>query len=155
MGKGEIVPFVNRSFERGVVITTVLSVFEYCASPLCPFDLLPSPKIEGNQCGANSPQAKYPYPAAPAACLRREVSAPRAFGQPAALLLRGSQPPSQPPDAHREKQTHRALHRAIVFGLCFTHFWQIFRVAGMRWPKGLAYNNGGPHSTSSPMSWWL
>jgi len=37
--------------------------FEYCASPLGPFDLLPSPKLEENQCGAN-PAADCPSPAA-------------------------------------------------------------------------------------------
>ena len=31
--------------------------FEYCASPLCLFDLLPSPKIEENYCGAPQPIA--------------------------------------------------------------------------------------------------
>ena len=29
------------------------------------------------------------------------------------------------------------------------------KVAGTRWPKGLADNNRGLHSTSSTMSWWL
>ena len=29
--------------------------------------------------------------------------------------------------------------------------FHISSVAGARWPKGLAYNNGGPHSTSSPL----
>ena len=38
--------------------------FGYCASPLCPFDLLSSPKMEENECGANYPTAAYPYPAA-------------------------------------------------------------------------------------------
>ena len=38
--------------------------FEYCASPLCPIDLLPWPKIEENQCGANYPTANSPYLAA-------------------------------------------------------------------------------------------
>ena len=33
--------------------------------------------------------------------------------------------------------------------------FHISSVAGTRWPKGLAYNNGGLHSTSSPMQWWL
>ena len=33
--------------------------------------------------------------------------------------------------------------------------FHISGVAGTRWPKGLAYNNGGLHSTSSPMQWWL
>ena len=33
--------------------------------------------------------------------------------------------------------------------------FHISSVAGTRWPKGLAYNNGGLDSTSSPMSWWL
>ena len=33
--------------------------------------------------------------------------------------------------------------------------FHISGVAGTRWPKGLAYNNGGLHSTSSPMPWWL
>ena len=37
---------------------------EYCASPLCPFDPLPSPKIEGNECGANYRTANAPSPAA-------------------------------------------------------------------------------------------
>ena len=47
-GTREIVPFVNRTFEWGVAIATLLSVFECCAAPLCPLDLLPSPKNEGN-----------------------------------------------------------------------------------------------------------
>ena len=38
--------------------------FEYCASPLWPFDLFPSPNIEENSCGANYPTANYPSPAA-------------------------------------------------------------------------------------------
>ena len=41
-GIGEIVPFVDRVFEWGAVTATFLS----CASPLCPFDLLPSLKTK-------------------------------------------------------------------------------------------------------------
>ena len=37
---------------------------EHRASPLCPFGRLPSPKIEGNECGADDPTAKSPSPAA-------------------------------------------------------------------------------------------
>ena len=33
--------------------------------------------------------------------------------------------------------------------------FHISGVAGKRWPKGLAYNNGGLHSTSSLKQWWL
>ena len=40
---------------------------EYCASPLCPFDLLPSPEIEESHCGAHYLQVDCPYPAALAA----------------------------------------------------------------------------------------
>ena len=47
-GAGEIVPFVSRIFDWAVVIATFFVRFEYRTSPLCPFDLLPSPKIEGN-----------------------------------------------------------------------------------------------------------
>ena len=39
-GTREIAPFVSRTFEWRVVIS--------CASPLCPSDLLRSPKIEEN-----------------------------------------------------------------------------------------------------------
>ena len=39
----------------------------------------------------------------------------------------------------KETQTHRAEHRAIVIRCYYTHFWQISRVAGTRWLKGLAY----------------
>ena len=53
--------------------------FEYCASPLCPFELLPSPKIEENQCGANYPTAHYPYPPAR---LQRAGSIPRVVDKP-------------------------------------------------------------------------
>ena len=38
--------------------------FQLCASPLCPFDRPPSPKIVGNQCGACSPTANAPPTAA-------------------------------------------------------------------------------------------
>ena len=40
--RGEIVPFVNRTCDWGVVIATVLSVFEYCASPLRPTSFTPN-----------------------------------------------------------------------------------------------------------------
>ena len=35
-------------FRMGIGYRNIFVHFEYCASPLCPFDLLPSPKIEGN-----------------------------------------------------------------------------------------------------------
>ena len=47
--------------------------FECCASPLCPFDLLPLPIIEENECGANHPTADYPYPMARAACRKHPL----------------------------------------------------------------------------------
>ena len=48
-GTGEMVPFVNRTFEWGVISHRSIFVrFEDCASRLCPFALLPSPKMEGN-----------------------------------------------------------------------------------------------------------
>ena len=43
-GTGESVPFVTLFLEWGALIVR----FEYCASALCPFDLLPSPKFEEN-----------------------------------------------------------------------------------------------------------
>ena len=55
---GQIVPFVNQTFEWGVAMATFLVRFEDCASPMCPFDLLPSPKIEENQCSANYPSPR-------------------------------------------------------------------------------------------------
>ena len=33
--------------------------------------------------------------------------------------------------------------------------FHISGVAGTRWPKALANNNGNLHFTSSPMQWWL
>ena len=52
----------------------------------------------------------------------------------------------------REKKqahhVHRMAHRVLVLHRYFTHFWQISSVAGTWWPQGLAYNNGGLHSTS-------
>ena len=75
-GTGELVPFVNRTFEWGVVISNIFVRFEDCALPLCPFDLLPSPKTEEYSCGANYPTANYPCPAAPAVRLRRTGSLP-------------------------------------------------------------------------------
>ena len=65
-GTGEIVPFVDCTFERGVVIGNSFVRSEYCASPLCPLDLLLSPKFEENCCGAKYPAPNHPYPAAPA-----------------------------------------------------------------------------------------
>ena len=61
--KGGILPFVNRAFEwsghRNIFVC-----FEYCASPLSPFDPLPAPEIEDHQCCANYPTANCPYPVA-------------------------------------------------------------------------------------------
>ena len=71
-----MVPFMNCIFEWGVVIATFLVRLQYCALPLCPFDLLLSPKIEENLCGANYPKANYPYPVAPAVRLWCAVNAP-------------------------------------------------------------------------------
>ena len=52
--------------------------------------------------------------------------------------------------APRTLRVHRTHRRGNAF---FTSplldISGIFRGAGMRWPKGLAYNNGGLHSTSS------
>ena len=59
----------------GTGYRNIFVCFESCASPLCPFDLLPSPKMRGNQCTADYPPATYPYPAAPAACPQRATSA--------------------------------------------------------------------------------
>ena len=47
--------------------------FEYCASPLCPSDPLPSPKTEDNPRGANDPTANPPSPAAPAVRRKRSL----------------------------------------------------------------------------------
>ena len=38
---------------------------QYCAAPLCPFDLLPSPKLAPNHCGANHPHGSLPFPPRP------------------------------------------------------------------------------------------
>ena len=84
-GTWEIVPFVNRTFEWEVVIATILSVL-YCASPLCPFDLLSSPRIEENQWGARYPTANYPYPAVPALHKKHSQCTPSS-GLSAAVLL--------------------------------------------------------------------
>ena len=68
---GKISPFVNRTFEWGVVIATFLSVSSVVPRH-CPFDRLPSPKIE--KYGANYATANYPYPAAHRKrSLRRQV----------------------------------------------------------------------------------
>ena len=48
--------------------------FEYCASPLCPFDLLPAPKMVENERSANYPTANHRYPAVPAVCLQHAGS---------------------------------------------------------------------------------
>ena len=60
-GTGELVPFVTRTVEwdRNVFVR-----FECCASPLCPFDRLPSPEVEKNLCDADYPKANSLYPAA-------------------------------------------------------------------------------------------
>ena len=51
-GPGDIVPFGDRPFEGGAVIAPFLSVFECCAAPLCPFDLL-HPKLRNDECGTH------------------------------------------------------------------------------------------------------
>ena len=48
-------------------------------------------------------------------------------------------------------RAHRASHRACMFTSPSLELLCIFRVAGTWWPKGVPYNNGGLHSTSSPM----
>ena len=55
---------MNRTFEWVSDYRNIFVRFEYCASPLRAFDLLPSPKIEKDECGANYPTANYSYPAA-------------------------------------------------------------------------------------------
>ena len=64
------------------------------------------------------------------------------------------------PRSERNKRTAATAH-CTAHAPC-THFWLAFYVfladfQGGRdvVAKGLAYNNGGLHSTSSPMSWWL
>ena len=52
-----------------------------------------------------------------------------------------SEPPWHLATSLRETSALRIAlraHRALVFGSYFAHSWQIFRVAGTRWPKGLA-----------------
>ena len=39
-------------------------------------------------------------------------------------------------NAPRAPRIAPRMHRALVFGSPFTYFWQIFRVAGMRWLRG-------------------
>ena len=72
-GIREIVPFVNRTFEWGVVIATFLSVLSMGVPRHCArLTYFLHPKLRN----ANYPTANYPYPAAPAArrkhsqCLR-------------------------------------------------------------------------------------
>ena len=94
---------MSRTLEWGCGYRNVFIRFEYCASSLCPFDLLPSPKIEGNQCGANYPKAHNPYPAAPAA--RRKRSQRRLYPIYCFLLLWFTPPP--PPRPFPPIPTHK------------------------------------------------
>jgi len=59
-GTWAIAPFVKHDFERGSGHRNFFVCLEYCAAPLCPFDLLPSPKLEGNYRGANYPRTNSP-----------------------------------------------------------------------------------------------
>ena len=46
-------------------------------------------------------------------------------------------------------KSHGSLHVYLML------LFHISGVARTRWPKGLAYNNGFLHSTTSLMQWWL
>ena len=87
LGTGGMAPLVNHTFEWGVVIATSLSVLSVVPRRLCPFDLLPSPKIEGNGCGARYPEANCPSPAARAARSKREKRTATTHCQSETLLL--------------------------------------------------------------------
>ena len=62
-GRGKVSALGTALLSGGALVAALLSGFEHCAAPSCPFDL-PSPGIEEKECAANCPAANSPSPAA-------------------------------------------------------------------------------------------